>query len=419
MPEQENGNTDSQVDNGLQGVDTSAMERVSGADTNVDNITTLKTPPKAGEADHNNPLLDGPTSEVDTKTTLNDYLKLKEGGHPDKSAAKVEPKKENETKTEVKKNETVKEEVKDTGPNSKATEKGNENATGGHEASKVVTKSGSRDYAGIPDSVVPLFKKMPNETYAFMRPLYDKNTALTKEVEEAKKEITKVREEKGLPESYLEHPDAYILSPDFQNNLKAVRTGESFLNHWQTQLENIESGKEWHELVPDGKGGWTNGPAITPLPAHKGTIISHITHVNGQLQRFRGDLQTVQSTFKSRQADAVKFVDGIRKEHFSAYQDEKNVMQPIIKEIEKVLPNFIHPSAKRLLAESLAACMQLKEAAKQANAKYEEATKKGAAKIEDVRKAGPTSEMANGGGTSTKVDGKELMANFAKLRQEH
>src|SRR5436305_1763019 len=59
-------------------------------------------------------------------------------------------------------------------------------------------------------------------------------TELTANLEKAKKG--------GIPDSYYEHPNAYVLSPEFTTSSQRVSAAQTILNHWQEQYTELRGG---------------------------------------------------------------------------------------------------------------------------------------------------------------------------------
>lgn len=106
-----------------------------------------------------------------------------------------------------------------------------------------------RNYEGFSSEEVQALKAMSNEAYA-----------LTSSLIKEKKELSKLKEA-----SYLQHPLAYTLSPEFTK----LQEDSYYLNaegqYWRQQAINIAEGKEWAELKGwDAKGNPVIGPAQRP-----------------------------------------------------------------------------------------------------------------------------------------------------------
>jgi len=76
--------------------------------------------------------------------------------------------------------------------------------------------------------------------------LFDTANKATKELEELK----------ARPAQMLhEHPNSYVLNPDFQAAESTAQQASSEYQHYHNQLIQIKSGKAWHKLTYDEKTG--------------------------------------------------------------------------------------------------------------------------------------------------------------------
>jgi len=79
-----------------------------------------------------------------------------------------------------------------------------------------VEEKPSRDFSGLPDEVIPLFKKMGNESFAKLKPIFIEHSQLKDVVKQKDAKIAELQ--KGvpvLPDHYFEHPQGYLLDPTF------------------------------------------------------------------------------------------------------------------------------------------------------------------------------------------------------------
>jgi hypothetical protein len=106
-----------------------------------------------------------------------------------------------------------------------------------------------RNYEGFSSEEVQALKAMSNDAFA-----------LTSSLIKEKKELSKLKDA-----SYLQHPFAYTLSPEFTK----LQEDSYYLNaegqYWRQQAINIAEGKEWAELKGwDTKGNPVMGPVQKP-----------------------------------------------------------------------------------------------------------------------------------------------------------
>jgi len=100
--------------------------------------------------------------------------------------------------------------------------------------------------------------------FAYAEKLNKSLKEATQEREQLKTELTKVKEGR-IPDSYLDHPEAYQLLPEYQTAVNDYQTDAFEESHWAQQLERIEQGLAWQNLrgYQDGK------PVYETIPQRK------------------------------------------------------------------------------------------------------------------------------------------------------
>lgn len=94
-------------------------------------------------------------------------------------------------------------------------------------------KPAQRDYSGYSEAEVEVLKQMSNPAFEFA-------TSRLKELKE-------LRDKK--PDSYLQHPQGYILSPDYNEAVQNHNLAQFEYNHYKTQLINLRAGKKWTRVL--------------------------------------------------------------------------------------------------------------------------------------------------------------------------
>lgn len=115
------------------------------------------------------------------------------------------------------------------------------------------TKAKGRDYSIFSQEEQALVKTAPNALFNHLKDVLPKlrteNATLKTELDNAKKGIVKV------PDSWNEHPDAYVLTPEYRQFRQAHAMVSEEEAHWLEQLENVENGRAWNGITGRDEAG--------------------------------------------------------------------------------------------------------------------------------------------------------------------
>ena len=271
-----------------------------------------------------------------------------------------------------------------------------------------VTQSGSststgRDYEGLTDEEVKIFKNMSNEAYNKLRPIYKEHKQhadvvknLNTQLEESKKGIVKI------PDSYYENPDTWMITPTAQRLSQTLQNVEFESQHWAEQLNKIRKGEQWNQLMIDKQGKYYLSKPIEPKSEHEVDVIQSLTDAKRYVADTRKELETFSSTHISRSKNAIeafkRFEDGV----FPFYKDENNVHKDVIqKAFSKIPEELRHSPLASTLAKAYALIVALNNKVTElVNEKSTQDTIK-----VDQAKAGPTKEEMAGVTGTGKVNG--------------
>lgn len=214
-----------------------------------------------------------------------------------------------------------------------------------------VSKGGKpthRDYAkDLPPELHAVAKEMSNPAY----------TEFVKYVQENKtlKADKTIKSENGLPVSYFEHPDSYILSPDFNQATQVIRQADSVLAHWEAQKAKIAAGEDWQDLDVDGNGKIILGrvhPASEEAKFKIGQYMQHVSSKKLEAQKFAGEIK---QTFVARTQQTTKWLREQEDIHMPMFKDEKSPLWADANEVYKQLPPELrHSPLSSTLAKTVA-----------------------------------------------------------------
>lgn len=218
--------------------------------------------------------------------------------------------------------------------------------------------TGTRDYTGYTPEEVSVLKAMS-------KPAFEYTTKLIKE----NKELGSLKESQ-----YLQHPDAYSLSPEYKQLNREVYLVQQEQKFWEEQLLNIRAGKEWFDL--QGFDPNTLQPVLgnKNKPTDKDDIdVSNRMQRVGQIgYQKQGQLQQFQSTFTNRVTHDQNNIQQELAKRFDWVANPKLADNPVdipglgptpIKKIESdfvsLFPSYIANSPGMMVAKNMFTALQI------------------------------------------------------------
>jgi len=278
----------------------------------------------------------------------------------------------------------------------------------------------ARDLSGFGDRETKWLQRMPYEAYQhFSKVLREGRTreeSYKKEKEETEKKITALQAGRvELPASYYANPKAIILSPEYEDMQQAVNLSQEIEQHWRSQMERIEKGEPWYDLVQDPKTGkiYVKNEPEDPTASAKTNVMAYYLHVSNQTQQYIGKLSGLVESHKAKVADYDTRMKGYEKAYMPVFEDEKGVEHGIYKQVAEKLPSIgidKDNPAFRMLAKSCALNLILKDIIlQQQNGKSKESA------ADESRRAGPTSKHTSGGGSPSGKPAAATLDDFKKF----
>lgn len=290
------------------------------------------------------------------------------------------------------------------------------------EPSSTVKERQERDLTGIDDVIKPLFGKMSNEAFNTLKPIVAGVSKLKADLAAKDALIGTLRAgREALPENYNEHPNAFLLTPEFAQTSKNVQTASSLVEHWQEQLSKIEKGEDNITNVSlDKDGNLVNSGEIKVDPTTKSKVIGALVSTQNQLQQQQGKLYSIQTLHQERHNEAKGWINKFESEAFSAFNNPET--EAVVKDIiQKMHPAFHNNPLASLAAKSMLAVQklgsQLKDLQK-ANPTVAAGANGTVAKPVDVnavRAAGPVASAMLQQGGAVKGAGEVNFSDFEKL----
>jgi hypothetical protein len=256
----------------------------------------------------------------------------------------------------------------------------------------VVNKPVARDYTGLTDDEVKIFKGMSNDAYKALFPKYQ----AFKEVEAKRKELEEreVKIKTAEPKSVYDHERAYELAPAFQEKARVVQVMDFETNYWKEQYAKCEAGEDWQPLETDAQGNYVAGKAQPANPQAKSHLLSKLTLATQYGAQARQELQQVALHYSSRRQELAQGIKSYEKKYFPYFEDLASPHQATIKQVLNAIPEEFrdHPLSP-FLAKAMT-CIQILNNNNQALSKQ---IKSASTAKADAKKAGPNLGSINSG----------------------
>lgn len=272
--------------------------------------------------------------------------------------------------------------------------------------------SNARDVSDLDDEDKPLFKQMSNEAFNKLKPIVKEHKALKQQVEQLK--------QGRVPESYYEHPDAYILTPEFRSAAENVQRANLIYNHWVNQLQAVREGaREFDYLDTDPKTGqYVVSQKIAADVKSETQLLTYVNYAQNLMMNARAGLQQVQAGYNNYHAQAVNAIKQQENQYFSAFDkpENKDTYAPLIRQQLEIIPPSFRSSpiamayAKSLVLNGVLAKLLNQAATKVGTSITAKATPKHPA-------AQPTAGEAAGEGGGNGKSADVSFEDFSKIKE--
>lgn len=212
-----------------------------------------------------------------------------------------------------------------------------------------------RDYSELDEQEIPLLKKMSNEAFEYVKPKLKQLKEVQKTIAEKETELQKLREGR-IPDSYYENPDAFVLTPEFQEVSANLSAAQTVTNHWKTQLNAIAEGAdEVENLVLDESGRLVPGQKMKVDPNTRDNIILKINEVQRFAYQYEAKKQGIAENYTKFHQENVNALRGFEQKFFPHFEDPKNTqLHALLKDtVSKMPPAFRNSPAMQTAAKAL------------------------------------------------------------------
>jgi hypothetical protein len=259
---------------------------------------------------------------------------------------------------------------------------------------------------------------MNNAAFAKLKPVYLEHKKLGAEIQARDAKIAELSKRKdGLPDSYYENPNAFILAPEFNNETNTLQQRQFVLNHWNEQLIAMgEGAKEIQYLDHDGKQFITKTIPVDGIRTEK-AVESYVRWAEQQVGESRGRIQSMAQTHAQAHANAVKELQSFDGKFFSWFDRPANkpIFEPVIQQQLNNIPVQFRASP---VAQTLARSLALNTYLATILQKVQTNQQSGATAKPAARRSGPTTgEIAGDGAVaSNKKDAEVDFDMFNKVK---
>lgn len=271
-------------------------------------------------------------------------------------------------------------------------------------------KVGTRDYAGFDAQEIETLKHIGNKSFAEIAPKLRLLKNITSEVEKKNAEIAQLKTGKQmLPDNYFEHPQAFILTKDYNDNIGYLNQAAQVQKHWQQQMANIRRGEAWRDIDIDAKTGrFIFGKDRVADADGEAEVMGYIQHAVNQVSEVQRKVMGIEASFKDRHSKAVDVLKKAEKDNFAVYDQPDHPWKPVVEHMMNQIPaEFRSNPMAPILAKAGTAVLQMGKLLREAQAEVIELKKGGSAKVATESKqaqAGPTASSVSANGGSGKQE---------------
>ena len=215
-----------------------------------------------------------------------------------------------------------------------------------------------RDVSAYPSDIQPLLKKMANESFTLFEKTYKEANDLKVKTEEQAAQIKQI-EDHGLPLSYFNHPRAITLHPFYQETTQRLGQIQRELGFWNDQLNKIEEGEQWQQLVEyDEQGQPVFSAPMEANPEAKKFVRNIIARGTSQGNDLEGKVASMVNGYQAHMAKVNEYIAGAHEKYFPWAKDEKHPLQKFVKEYMSYVPIEVRHERSAITSAYLYATVQ-------------------------------------------------------------
>lgn len=210
--------------------------------------------------------------------------------------------------------------------------------------SQQTTQQG-RDYSNLPDEVVSVLKKLPNQTYNAVR-------------EQLPKWYEAFKKQAEIPKHYTQHPEAYKLDTAYNQVQAELETDRFEVGSLKNALVSMKQGKAFELL--EGYDGEGNPVFKTVQPGRGGVhdpaleleLTEAYRRAQANYEKSFNGFKTFPERYKAKIAEEREFINGSFKKIFKDIDPEKLTPeeQSYAPLLQKIIPDSVTAEDARKIA---------------------------------------------------------------------
>ncbi len=177
------------------------------------------------------------------------------------------------------------------------------------------SKAAPRDYSEFAPEEVAVLKEMSNPAFEF--------------TQKSLRELKALRTQQK-PDGYLQHPQGYMLSPEYNAEMQKAQSAEFEAGHWKAQLLNVRQGKPWTPLMGyDNSGKPVYGNQVKPTDEAEIDITNVMNYAMQVAGESKGRISALQQGFKQRVDSDMQNIQQERAKRFAWVADPKQLEEKV------------------------------------------------------------------------------------------
>lgn len=181
----------------------------------------------------------------------------------------------------------------------------------------------NRDYSGLTEQEQLLAKRMSNEAFAYVKPRLQELAKLKQEYKELETKFLNTSSKNTLPDSYLEHDQAFILDAEYQQAVNNIGQLQGEANFIEEQLIKCKNGDSWTNIEGYGQDGKPILKEYAPGPKAELYLSNLYTRAQFNIQQNQAFAQNFVKEFKGQQEQRKALISKFEKDYFPMYEDPK------------------------------------------------------------------------------------------------
>jgi hypothetical protein len=261
-------------------------------------------------------------------------------------------------------------------------------------------KGAERDYTGYSNDEVAHLKQMSNPAFEYVTKIIKEN-----------KELAKTKDT-----TFLQHPDAYILSPDYRETVVNQQKLSTELSAFEKALIACKDAKKF--VVPTGydkDGNMQYSQEIEPSAAMEVELSKIVNNTANAVSSNNQKLQSMSGNFKERVKSDLKAIQDERHSRFPWVKEPKlmdytlqieGVGDVSLKNIKDYFMNLVPPYYRNNPVTEVAADLFIALRIQDAEmGQLKSAKGLSDTKVEEAKRGEPSSEIKNAADTAPEIGG--------------